>query len=249
MHYLDSIVTTNNLQNLSYEYDKFGNLARRKDNLRNLEETFHYDKMNRLTDIYNGTLHSQIVYDPLGRMTDKQADGQTVFSNAGFDAVSGQPVRPHAMKNAETAEGVFPSAAQEITYTSFDKVKAIAEGDNGIIYTYGYDQQRIHLTEFIGSSTRLKEYVGVCEFITDINSARDSFHSLTYLVGPYGVFAVVEKQGNAENIHYILKDHLGSWTTITDAEGNVEQELFGCQSRRNTHVRPRLYRPRTHDGL
>ena len=25
--------------------------------------------------------------------------------------------------------------------------------------------------------------------------------------------------------HYILKDHLGSWTTITDAEGNVEQEL------------------------
>ena len=25
--------------------------------------------------------------------------------------------------------------------------------------------------------------------------------------------------------HYILKDHLGSWTTVTDAEGNVEQEL------------------------
>ena len=25
--------------------------------------------------------------------------------------------------------------------------------------------------------------------------------------------------------HYILKDHLGSWTTITDAEGNIEQEL------------------------
>ena len=28
-----------------------------------------------------------------------------------------------------------------------------------------------------------------------------------------------------ESTHYILKDHLGSWTTITDAEGNVEQEL------------------------
>ena len=27
------------------------------------------------------------------------------------------------------------------------------------------------------------------------------------------------------NLHYILKDHLGSWTTVTDAEGNVEQEL------------------------
>ena len=27
------------------------------------------------------------------------------------------------------------------------------------------------------------------------------------------------------NLHFILKDHLGSWTTVTDAEGNVEQEL------------------------
>ncbi len=30
---------------------------------------------------------------------------------------------------------------------------------------------------------------------------------------------------NDTYLHYILKDHLGSWTTITDAEGNVEQEL------------------------
>ena len=29
----------------------------------------------------------------------------------------------------------------------------------------------------------------------------------------------------APAIHYILKDHLGSWTTITDANGTVEQEL------------------------
>lgn len=34
-----------------------------------------------------------------------------------------------------------------------------------------------------------------------------------------------EKQGLEESVHYILKYHLGSWTTITDADGNVEQEL------------------------
>jgi len=60
-------------------------------------------------------MHSQIVYDPLGRMTDKQADGQTVFANAAFAAAQGQPSRPHAMTSAETVEGVFPSATQEIT--------------------------------------------------------------------------------------------------------------------------------------
>ena len=69
MHYVDSIITLDNMQNLSYNYDIFGNLASRKDNLRNLEETFHYDKMNRLTDIYLGTTHSQIVYDPLSHKT------------------------------------------------------------------------------------------------------------------------------------------------------------------------------------
>ena len=181
--------------------------------------------MNRLTDIHLGNTHSQIVYDPLGRMTDKEADGQTVFANAGFTAPPGQPTRPHAMTSAETTEDAFPAATQSIVYTSFDKVKGIVEDDNYIIYTYGYDQQRIHLTESVDGVMRLKEYVVVCEFITDDYANSPTLRSLTYLVGPYGVFAAVEKRGSAETVHYILKDHLGSWTTITDAEGVVEQEL------------------------
>ena len=225
MHYIDSIVTSNNLQNLSYGYDKFGNLASRKDNLRNLEETFHYDKMNRLTDIYLGNTHSQIIYDPLGRMTDKEADGQAVFADADFTGVSGQPARPHAMKSAATAEGVFPLATQEITYTGFDKVKTIAEGGSTLAYTYGYDQQRIRIVENVGDITRTKDYVGFCEFITEDDGENTTAKTLTYLIGPYGVFAVVEQLNSEESIHYILKDHLGSWTTITDSEGNVEQEL------------------------
>ena len=211
---------------MSYGYDKFGNLASRKDNLRNLEETFHYDKMNRLTDIYLGTTHSQIVYDPLGRMTDKQTDGETVFANAAFAAAQGQPSRPHAMTSAETVEGVFPSSAtQEITYTGFDKVKTIAEGGNTLAYTYGYDQQRIRMVENVGDMTRTKDYVGVCEYITEDDGENTTEKTLTYLVGPYGVFAVVEQLNSEESMHYILKDHLGSWTTITDSQGNVEQEL------------------------
>ncbi len=113
--------------------------------------------MNRLTDIYLGTTHSQIVYDPLGRMTTKQADGETVFANAAFAAAQGQPAR------AETAEGVFPSATQEITYTGFDKVKTIAEGGNTLAYTYGYDRQRIFMEEHANGVERSMRYVGGCE--------------------------------------------------------------------------------------
>jgi len=181
--------------------------------------------MNRLTDIYLGSTHSQIVYDPLGRMTSKQADGQTVFANAGFAPAAGQPACPHAMKSAETVPNVFPAASQTVTYTGFDKVKTISEGGNTLEYTYGYDQHRISMVETVGSSIRNKEYVGLCEYIDENYGGEKTSKTLTYLVGPYGVFAVVEQQDNEESIHYILKDHLGSWTTINDAEGVVEQEL------------------------
>ena len=229
-HKLTHILTTcgeNILQNLRYDYDGFSNLASRKDEERDMEETFTYDKMNRLTDIYNGSLHSRIIYDPLGRMTDKQADGQAIFSHANFAAMQGQAARPHAMKSAETTEGVFPPARQQVTYTGFDKVKSILEDGNGLIITYGYDQQRIR-SYLMTSDNRFlnKDYVGVCEYNTeDLGDEGAIQTTYTYLVGPYGVFAVVENNNNTTSTHYILKDHLGSWTTITDSEGNVEQEM------------------------
>ena len=43
--------------------------------------------------------------------------------------------------------------------------------------------------------------------------------------GPLGVFAVNKLEVNGchfvDRLHYVYKDHLGSWTTITDANGNV----------------------------
>jgi RHS repeat-associated protein len=48
----------------------------------------------------------------------------------------------------------------------------------------------------------------------------------TYLTGPMGVFAIhIIKPNGTEEINYIHKDHLGSWNTITDEEGNLLQEL------------------------
>ena len=202
---------------------KYSNLASRIDNLRNLNESFRYDNLNRLTDIeLNGSQTGLMTYDNYGRMTSKTMDGQLVFQGASFDGPEG---KPHAIKSAQTNEGVFPADVQKITYTSFDKVKHITEGDNRLFYTYGYNRQRIGMEETIGGKQRNKTYVGNCEYIKETTDGVTTEKVLTYLSGPTGVFAVVEKQGEEESLHYILKDHLGSWTTITDAEGNVEQEL------------------------
>ena len=98
-HRLRSIATTKNVQNLTYDYDKFGNLAARKDWKTNMEETFTYDDMNRLTGITlkrpsGQDLLCAVTYDALGRMTSKQAvttangtpQVATTFSLPSFDA-------------------------------------------------------------------------------------------------------------------------------------------------------------------
>ena len=243
-HRLKSIVTSNNLQNLTYDYDNYGNLASRKDNIKNLKETFTYDDMNRLTGITLSRPSGQdlacaVTYDALGRMTSKQAV-TAVNGVAQVSAVFSQPVfnatKVHAVSSAQSMSDMFPTGAQNVTYTSFEKARMIKLGLDTICYTYGYDQQRIGMEEYIGSSVRTKQYVGSCEYIAETGTSGTK--TLTYLMGPYGVFAVVEKQNGVETLHYILKDNLGSWTTITNGNGAVEQRLsfdaWGNQRNPNT---------------
>ena len=212
----------NILQDLWYDYDGFGNLAVRKDNMRDLEESFAYDHLNRLTGIMlNGSPTGDMGYDPYGRMKGKVSDNALVFSAAVYDRTS----KPHAIDAAKTCSGVFPAERQRITYTCFDKVKTIKEGGKTLEYAYGHDRQRIGMTEQANGVVRTKRYVGACEFVTRTDADGTSKVTYTFLTGPTGVFAVVETLGDGKHYpHYVLKDHLGSWTTITDADGTVERE-------------------------
>ena len=161
-------------------------------------------------------------YDAYGRMTKKVADNRPLFSQAVF-----HPDKPHATASASTYYGLFPDGEQNITYTSFDKVKRIVQDGNTIEYAYGYDRQRIFMEEHVGSTTRTKRYLGNCELLT-VTTDDDAVSTqwLTYLAGPTGVYAVVTTDTEGTHtIHYVLKDNLGSWATITDRHGNIEQEL------------------------
>ena len=96
---------------------------------------------------------------------------------------------------------------------------------DSICYTYGYDHQRIRMEEYIGSTVRTKDYLGMCEHVTETDAGSGGENWLTYLSGPTGVFAVVLTKSGTSQTHYILKDNLGSWTTITDDDGFVEKRL------------------------
>lgn len=218
----------NIIQNFGYSYDIFANLAARTEDKFAMPntETFTYDYLNRLTTVtLNGTTDSDMTYDDLGRILAKEADGQAVFSGAQYNTYDQHGnLKPHAVSSATMAGNPFASPSLDIAYTMFDKVKTLSQYDENenlvgqVAYQYGYDHERIQMTH---GNTYEKLYLGNCELITQNGNAQWN----TFISGPMGVFAAVTSNGTTESLRYIYKDHLGSWTTLTDDQGTVLQEL------------------------
>lgn len=211
---IQTIFGDKGIQNYAYDYDDFANMTSRIDKENGFDESFEYDALNRLVRVDDSRGTSQFNYDLLGRMTSKTSPEGPVFGNANYTGV-----KPHAIKSVQAPTGVFPPETMTIDYNTFDKVSSIVEGDNSIQFEYGYNHQRIQTTENIGGKTRVKTYVNACEFV----STPEGDEVWTFLTGPAGVFAVVETIDGNTTLHYVHKDHLGSWTVVSDSEGNIEQ--------------------------
>ena len=211
---------TDTIQYLTYVFNKNANLATRKDKLRDMDEFFTYDRLDRLTGIIvNNDTTGVFAYDDYGRMTMKRIHGHMVFDSTSY----GTDGRPHAISAART----YPYQPDlYMNYTSFDKLQRVEKNNLSLSYEYGYDHQRIRMFEVDGSDTILrKEYAGACEFVS-VNGGLPS--TLTYLSGPLGVFAVSDNrmQPSSKQMYYIHPDHLGSWTTVTAWNGTVVQDVW-----------------------
>ncbi len=203
------------IQFLVYDYDDFANMTYRIDKKNGFEESFNYDKLNRLVQVKDSDGISEFDYDLLGRMIHKTNPEGIVFTEADYSGT-----RPHALKSVQAPTGVFPQEEMIIEYNTYNKVSSLTEGEKRIQFDYGYDHQRIRTRENLRGETRTKTYVNACEYI----EAPEGHRVWTFLSGPMGVFAVAETIDGETALHYIHKDHLGSWTVISDSEGNVEQE-------------------------
>ena len=205
------------IQNLEYGYDGLSNMEYRRDLTNSLEEHFIYDPLNRLIRVDSQQGTSLFSYDPLGRMISKTHPEGAVFTNANYSSA-----KPHALQSVQSPLGTFPFENLEIEYNIFNKPVSITEGGKNIHYEYGYNHQRIKAVEYIDGVSRTKTYVNGCEYI----NSQGGNVIRTFIAGPTGVFAIAETLQGKTTIHYIHKDHLGSWTTISDNNGNVEQETW-----------------------
>lgn len=184
-----------------------GNLLLRNDNIRNLDEQFSYDALNRLTSYAGDT----VVYNAMGNiLTKSDAHLQMAYDNT---------LKPYAVTSI--APGFSPSLArysyQRITYNSFECPDTIV--DNGITTTFLYnaDGERVMMhADRTGLPTRY--YV---DDIYEEETCNGKTVYRLYLGGDaYSAPAVYVASADSIAIYYLGRDHLGSITHISNENGD-----------------------------
>jgi len=222
------------VQDHSYSWDDLGNLMTRLDQSgsKNLTETFVYDDLNRLTSSQvTGKTAQALEYDILGNITRKSDVGDYTYGENGHG--------PHAVTSTSDGIGYSYDAngnllsdtlstdgqhgGRTLQYTTFDKPFEITKGDHTTSFVYGPDRARFKRTDTNASGTKVTRYIGGVEKITN----PDNTQEIKRYIGSALVTISLDNSGveTGEATQYLHKDHLGSVDVITDALGNIVQEL------------------------
>lgn len=205
-------------QDFSYVFDPLTfNLKSRKDNTRNITETFSYDNLNRLTS-YAGNTAS---YDVKGNIRSKSNVGTFEYTITD---------KPYAISGANLSGSLILSHTQDITYTSFGRPLKMAENGTEASFTYNGEYERVKMQiSDNGKHSLTRYYLGSCYELDESDSSKEKL----YLFGDYyDSCAVYMKNGTSSRICYILRDYLGSITHIVYPGSSTIQELsydaWGC---------------------
>ncbi|GLS25646.1 SpvB/TcaC N-terminal domain-containing protein [Marinibactrum halimedae] len=233
---------TGKIQELVYDWDTVGNLESRieRSGNKNLTETFHYDRINRLDwSQVSGRGRQNFDYDAFGNITFKTGVGHYRYGSAcasggyGAHAVcalratsSGSEVETFeydangnmvAHRNARGDDRTF-------VYSSFDKPVLIEQGTHVVTFDYGTARNRYRRVDDANGDITETLYLGNVEKITKPNGTQQYKR---YINGVAVVTIEIGTQNNFERevTHYLHKDHLGSTDVITDYVGNVIQDM------------------------
>ncbi|MCK9506607.1 MAG: hypothetical protein M0Q95_20820, partial [Porticoccaceae bacterium] len=228
----------NNRQNLSFGFDKLGNLISRDDAVKDIAEIFDYDNLNRLeythADFGNSDVQTvTLTYDALGNIKTKTGVGTYSYGSqcgAGsrFNAVCNITAGSVGTKTASysyDANGNLTSGdGRTVTWSAFDKPLSISQGGSSSAMTYGADRNLITKSETTAGNTTSTVYSGGYEKVTLPGNITEERHNVA---GNTVVTYTNRTAGSAGTIktRYLHKDHLGSVTVITNESG-AEVEAF-----------------------
>ncbi len=223
------------IQELDFTFDVVGNLTARNDYIQNIGETFEYDSLNRLTDMYadfgNGeSQETNVAYDALGNITEKSGVGSYSYGGTCNGRVAG----PHAVtqitspKNAnycyDDNGNMVEGDGRTIAYSAFDKPIHIQKGSYTTQISYNPDRARYKRVDTDNGKTTTYHYAGgIYENVTHANGDIEE----RSFIGDFAIYTHTQKADNSASgkTQYLHKDHIGSITVITDGIGRVVEEF------------------------
>ncbi len=219
--------STGTIQDFVYSFNPVtGNLNSRQNCKRSLSESFGYtDGLDRLTGV-TGPQNLSMTYFANGNIQIKSDISATTAFNYGAGA------GPYALTKVTSSTGVIPAISQIATYTSFEKVNTLSEGAYAATFAYNSDNQRAKMVVTQSGSTILTRWYAGSSYIKQTEGSVTKEY--TWIGGDaYTAPCLAVTQGGATTWYYLLRDHLGSVTHVTDALGNVLNEYsFDAWGRR-----------------
>ncbi|MBR4482991.1 MAG: RHS repeat protein, partial [Paludibacteraceae bacterium] len=207
----------NNRIDHTYSYDKRGNLASFTDNLSRQSCKYEYDMLNRLVKWNTFGFDNT---DPLKRDSLEYDEVNNVIrrSNFGDNLLKYEDSNhPHALSSISGTPDVISKEAQDITYTNFNKVESVSEGDKRYALTYGVNENRIKSEYTTDRGSVVRYYIGSYEEVTGTDGVTTK---ICYLPGG----AVMMEKNGERTLYYNYTDRLGSIVSTTDAWGNVVEK-------------------------
>ena len=174
-----------------------------------------------------GPQNLTMTYNANGNINTKSDIGTTAF---GYGTSAG----PYALTGVTSSTNVIPSVAQTITYTSFETVATIAEGNYNATIVYNSDNQRAKMDVTQSGTNILTRWYAGSNYMKE--TAAGVTKEYTYIGGDaYHAPVVAVTQGGTTNYFYLLRDYLGNITHQVNTSNTVVAEYnFDAWGRRRS---------------
>ncbi len=219
--------------NLDYSFDtKRGNLNSRKNKNFNWNESFAYDKLDRLTNI-SGSVSRTQKYDNRGRITTNSELGSYNYSSSTSYKLKDVSLNTRGDLHYQN------QPLQKVKYNAYKKPVSISVKDKAKVdFEYGILQNRSHVyygnNEDDKSKRKYEKHYSAISPVEIEENSDEDVKFIAYIGGdaytaPIARIKQIKSGITTDKFYYLHRDYLGSILAIIDNNGNiVEQRHFGA---------------------